>query len=66
MTAMSSARVVLIRDGAMRNYSRIFCGKGVAVTDRFGTLDRDTILRSLSKNDVRESGSGAGMGVALA
>ncbi|HEU0034552.1 MAG TPA: hypothetical protein VFQ53_28205 [Kofleriaceae bacterium] len=38
----------------------------IEVTDRFGTLDRDTILRSLAKNDVRESGGGAGMGIALA
>ena len=30
MTAVSSTHVVLIRDGAMRNYSRIFRGKGVA------------------------------------
>jgi hypothetical protein len=30
MTAISSALVVPIRDGAMRNYSRIFRGKGVA------------------------------------
>jgi CheY-like chemotaxis protein len=38
----------------------------IEVTDQFGTLDRDTILRSLAKNDVRESGGGAGMGIALA
>jgi hypothetical protein len=38
----------------------------IEVTDAFGSLDRDTILRALAKNDVRESGSGAGMGVALA
>jgi hypothetical protein len=38
----------------------------IEVTDSFGSLDRDTILRALAKNDVRESGSGAGMGVALA
>lgn len=38
----------------------------IEVTDRFGTLDRDTILRSLARNDVRESGGGAGMGIALA
>ena len=38
----------------------------IEVTDRFGSLDRDTILGSLAKNDVRESGGGAGMGVALA
>ena len=38
----------------------------IEVTDLFGSLDRDTILRSLVKNDVRESGGGAGMGIALA
>lgn len=38
----------------------------IEVTDRFGSLDRETILRSLAKNDVRESGGGAGMGIALA
>ncbi len=38
----------------------------IEVSDQFGSLDRDTILRSLAKNDVREHGSGAGMGVALA
>ncbi|MEO8548569.1 MAG: hypothetical protein ABI678_01290 [Kofleriaceae bacterium] len=35
------------------------------VTDTFGSLDRDTVLRSLARHDVRESGGGAGMGVAL-
>lgn len=38
----------------------------IEVTDQFGSLDRDTILRSLSKSDVRESGGGAGMGISLA
>jgi CheY-like chemotaxis protein len=38
----------------------------IEVTDQFGSLDRDTILRSLVKHDVRESGGGAGMGIALA
>jgi CheY-like chemotaxis protein len=38
----------------------------IEVTDSFGSLDRDTVLSALSKNDVRESGGGAGMGVALA
>lgn len=38
----------------------------IEVTDRFGSLDRDTILGALGKNDVRESGGGAGMGVAIA
>lgn len=38
----------------------------IEVTDRFGSLDRDTILSALAKNDVRESGGGAGMGIALA
>ncbi|MBA3461312.1 MAG: hypothetical protein H0T46_15220 [Deltaproteobacteria bacterium] len=38
----------------------------IEVTDFFGSLDRDTVLTALAKNDVRESGGGAGMGVALA
>jgi len=37
----------------------------IEVGDQFGTLDRETILRSLAKNDVRESGAGAGMGISL-
>ena len=37
----------------------------IEVSDGFGSLDRDTILRSLAQQDVRESGGGAGMGVAL-
>jgi hypothetical protein len=37
----------------------------IEVTDQFGSLDRDTILRSLAKHDVRETGGGAGMGMAL-
>ncbi|MBA3394580.1 MAG: hypothetical protein H0T89_18180 [Deltaproteobacteria bacterium] len=37
----------------------------IEVGDGFGSLDRDTILRALGKNDIRESGAGAGMGVAL-
>ena len=38
----------------------------IEVTDQFGSLDRDTILLSLSKSSVRDSGGGAGMGIALA
>lgn len=38
----------------------------IEVTDGFGSLDRDTILRALAKNDVRETGSGAGMGISIA
>jgi len=38
----------------------------IEVTDTWGTLDRDTILDALARTDVRESGGGAGMGVALA
>lgn len=38
----------------------------IEATDRFGSLDRDTVLHSLAKHDVRETGSGAGMGIALA
>jgi len=37
----------------------------IEVTDYFGSLDRATILAALAKNDIRESGGGAGMGVAL-
>jgi hypothetical protein len=37
----------------------------IEVTDNFGSLARDTVLRSLVRNDVRSSGSGAGMGIAL-
>jgi CheY-like chemotaxis protein len=37
----------------------------IEVTDKFGSLDRDVILRALAKNDVREHGGGAGMGLAL-
>ena len=37
----------------------------IEVTDPFGSLDRDTILRALVQNDVKHSGSGAGMGIAL-
>lgn len=38
----------------------------IEVTDQYGSLDRETILRALAKNDIRESGGGAGMGIALA
>jgi DNA-binding response OmpR family regulator len=37
----------------------------IEVNDQYGSLDRDTILRSLAKSDVRESGGGAGMGISL-
>lgn len=38
----------------------------IEVTDSFGSLDRDTILSALATNNVRDSGGGAGMGIALA
>jgi DNA-binding response OmpR family regulator len=38
----------------------------IEVTDHFGSLDRDTILGALAKQDVRDTGGGAGMGIALA
>lgn len=38
----------------------------IEVTDQFGSLDRDTILASLAKQDVRDTGGGAGMGISLA
>jgi CheY-like chemotaxis protein len=37
----------------------------IEVTDQFGSLDKDTILTSLARSDIRESGGGAGMGIAL-
>ena len=37
----------------------------IEVTDPFGSLDRDTILNALVQNDVKDTGSGAGMGIAL-
>jgi CheY-like chemotaxis protein len=37
----------------------------IEVTDPFGSLDRDTILRALVQSDVKDSGGGAGMGIAL-
>jgi hypothetical protein len=38
----------------------------IEVTDQYGSLDRDTILGALAKQDVRDSGGGAGMGISLA
>ena len=38
----------------------------VEVSDAFGSLERDTILRALVQSGMRESGGGAGMGIALA
>jgi len=57
---LDDAHRVRIRWGCDARYLAI------EVTDRFGSLDRDTILAALAKNDVRESGGGAGMGIALA
>jgi CheY-like chemotaxis protein len=38
----------------------------IEVTDQYGSLDRETILGALAKNDVRDTGGGAGMGISLA
>lgn len=38
----------------------------VEVTDRFGSLERDTILRALVTSGIKDAGAGAGMGIALA
>ena len=38
----------------------------IEVTDGFGSLDRDTILRALAPAEVREGAAGAGMGISLA
>jgi hypothetical protein len=37
----------------------------IEVTDYFGSLDRGTILSSLAKQEIRDAGGGAGMGVVL-
>jgi hypothetical protein len=37
----------------------------IEVTDRFGSLARDTILRAMMQSDVKDSGGGAGMGITL-
>jgi hypothetical protein len=37
----------------------------IEVTDRFGSLPRDTALRALVQKDVKDAGCGAGMGIAL-
>jgi CheY-like chemotaxis protein len=37
----------------------------IEVTDRFGSLDQNDILAALARSDVRQAGSGAGMGLAL-
>ena len=37
----------------------------IEVRDQFGSLDRETILGSLCRTEVREAGGGAGMGVSL-
>lgn len=38
----------------------------IEVSDQYGSLARETILGSLSKQDVRDTGGGAGMGISLA
>lgn len=38
----------------------------IEVTDQYGSLDRATILGALARQDIRDSGGGAGMGIALA
>jgi CheY-like chemotaxis protein len=37
----------------------------IEIKDQWGTLTRDIILRALAQSDVRDSGAGAGMGLAL-
>lgn len=37
----------------------------IEVTDRFGSLDRETILRALVPTGVKDGSAGAGMGIAL-
>ena len=58
--ALDVAHQVRLRWGCDARYIAI------EVTDKFGSLDRETVLSSLAKKDVRDAGGGAGMGVALA
>ena len=37
----------------------------IEVTDWFGSLDQHAILHALARSDVRQTGGGAGMGLAL-
>lgn len=57
--ALDACHQVALRWGCDGRYLAI------EVTDGFGSLDRDTILRALVQTDVRDGG-GAGMGIALA
>lgn len=56
---LSGRDIVQLRWGCDARYLAI------EVTDQYGSIDRETILHSLGKNDIRESGGGAGMGIAL-
>ena len=56
---LSGRETVQLRWGCDARYLAI------EVTDQFGSIDRETILRSLAKDSIRESGGGAGMGIAL-
>ncbi len=58
--ALAAREQVRLRWGCDARYLAI------EVTDAFGSLDRATILAALARHDVRESGGGAGMGIALA
>ena len=57
---LDAAHEVRLRWGCDARYLAI------EVTDKFGSLYSDVILRALGKRDVREHGEGAGMGIALA
>lgn len=58
--ALDARHAVELRWGCDARYLAI------EVRDQFGSLGRDTILAALGKQAVRDSGSGAGMGIALA
>jgi CheY-like chemotaxis protein len=57
--ALDGRHAVRLRWGCDARYLAIEVG------DQFGSLDRATILESLATREVRESGSGAGMGIPL-
>jgi DNA-binding response OmpR family regulator len=57
--ALEGRHAVTLRWGCDARYL------AVEVTDRFGSLESETIVEALRRSEVRESGGGAGMGIAL-
>jgi DNA-binding response OmpR family regulator len=56
---LSGPHEVVLRWGCDGRYVAI------EVSDRFGSLGRDRVLSALAQSDVKDQGSGAGMGIAV-